>query len=76
MFAIGIYSIVNLAQYGFFTQGTYIAGAVIFVIVGVIKFVFGLLGILVLFVQKKPLIIIVSYASFKVVCFLVVCVCL
>ena len=57
MFAIGIYSIVNLQQYGFFTQNTYVSGAAIFVVAGSFKVVFGLLGILVLFWQKKPLMI-------------------
>lgn len=57
MFGIGIYSIINLSRFGFFTQNTYVPGAAIFVGVGVLKFLFGLLGILVLFWQKKPLMI-------------------
>lgn len=57
MFGIGIYSVVNLEQYGFFTQNTYTPGAAIFIGVGALKIAFGLLGILVLFVQKKPLMI-------------------
>ena len=55
MFGVGIYSIVNLQRFGQFTQNTYVAGAAIFVGVGVLKFVFGLLGILALYWQKKPL---------------------
>ena len=73
MFGVGIYSILNLQKFGFFTQNTYTAGAAIFVGAGVLKFVFGLLGILVLFWQKKPLVITVSGVSEWVsVC---VCVC-
>ena len=61
MFAVGIYSIVNLQRFGDLTGNTYVAGAAIFIFAGIFKFVFGLLGILVMFWQKKPLMMIVSF---------------
>ena len=65
MFSIGVYSVVNLDQYGFFTQNTYTPGAAIFIGVGALKVAFGVLGILVLFIQKKLLMVTVR----AVVCF-------
>ena len=73
MFAVGIYSIVNLQRFGDFTGNTYVAGAAIFVVAGTFKFVFGLLGILVMFWQKKPLMLIVSVSFVVVIMCLCVC---
>ena len=50
----------NLNQYGFLTQSTYHAGGAIFIFVGILKVAFGLLGILVMFLPKKPIIAVVS----------------
>ena len=63
MFACGIFSIVNLQRFGDFTGSTYAAGAAIFIVAGILKFAFGLLGILVMFWQKKPLLMIVSRST-------------
>ena len=60
MFAIGIYSIVNLQRFGVFTGSTYTPGAAIFIVAGVLKFGFGIMGILVVFWQKKALMAVVS----------------
>ena len=68
MFAVGIYSIVNLQRFGVFTQSTYSAGAAIFIVAGVFKVVFGLLGILVMFWQKKPLVVTVGQSVCVRVC--------
>ena len=76
MFAVGIYSIVNLQRFGDLTGNTYVAGAAIFIFAGIFKFVFGLLGILVMFWQKKPLMMIVSFFACLLVClFLCGCSC-
>ena len=61
MFAVGIFFILNLKQYGFFTQNSYSPGAGIFIGVGVLKMVFGLVGILGMFSKKRAVLVVVSY---------------
>ena len=60
MLAIGLYNILDLQQYGFFTQNTYTPPSAIFVAVGALKMVFSIVGIIALFVRKKPIFAIVS----------------
>lgn len=60
MLAIGLYNILDLQQYGFFTQNTYTPPSGIFVVVGALKMVFGIVGIIAMFVKKKPFFAIVS----------------
>jgi len=55
MLAIGLYNILDLQQYGFFTQNTYTPPSAIFVAVGALKMVFSIVGIIALFVRKKPI---------------------
>ena len=63
MLAIGLYSILSLQPYGFFTQNTYTPPAAIFVAVGALKIVFGVVGLVAMCVKKTPIFAIVSYES-------------
>ena len=60
MLAIGLYSILSLQQYGFFTQNMYTPPAAIFVAVGAVKIVFGVIGLVAMCLKKSPIFAIVS----------------
>ncbi len=60
MFAFGIFVIVDLNQYGFFTEEYYIAGAVVFILVGVVKMVFGVVGVIAMFGKWRRVLGVVS----------------
>lgn len=62
MLAVGIFFIVNLDQYGFFTQNSYTPGAGIFIGVGALKMVFGLVGIIGMFGKWKRLLVLYAFS--------------
>lgn len=60
MIGVGLYNILVLQSFGQFGQSYYITGGVLFVIVGVVKVLISLLGILGLVLGKRVVIAIVS----------------
>ena len=63
MLAVGIYNIFVLQGFGAFTRSVYLTGGALFILVGVVKVVLSLLGILGMFLQQRILITIVSNHS-------------
>ena len=61
MLGFGIYSVVDMQQYGTFSDNSFVAGAAIFVGVGVVKMAFSVIGMVATFVHKKPLFAVVSH---------------
>ena len=60
MFSVGVATIIELKEYGFFTEEFYTAGAAIFIAVGILKMVFGVVGFIALFGKWKWLLAVVS----------------
>lgn len=60
MFGFGIFVIVDLNQYGFFTETYYIAGAVVFILVGVAKMAFSVIGVIGMFGKWRWVLTVVS----------------
>ena len=60
MLGFGIYSVLNFQKYGSFTENLYLAGASIFIAVGVLKIVFSVVGVIAMFVKSRHLLFIVS----------------
>ena len=46
MFGYGVGSLVNIADFGFFTQASFIAGSAIFIGVGALKLIFSIMGMI------------------------------
>ena len=55
MLGFGIYSVIEMSKYGNFSQNSFIAGACIFIAVGVFKIIFSIVGMIATFVNSKIL---------------------
>lgn len=65
MLGYGIFSVLDMQQYGVFSQNTFIAGAAIFIGAGALKIALSLFGFIIAFVSKKPLMAMVRTCSFN-----------
>lgn len=64
MLGYGIGSLLNILNFGFFTQAGFIAGSAIFIGVGVLKLIFSVMGMIQVGITRKWIFSIVNECSY------------